>query len=74
MNDIKFAKEHMGEYFQFREVTVRVIGYDVTGTDQSVIVDHPEGWEVETACPQDAIYKDLCETGRCYYVNWEDLK
>ena len=74
MTDIQFAKEHMGEYFQYGGVTVRVIGYDITGTDESVIIDYPKGWEIETACPPDAIYKDLCETGRCYYVNWEVLK
>lgn len=74
MTDIQFAKEHMGEYFQYNRVAVRVIGYDTTGTDKSVIVDHPKGWDIEPVCPVDVIYKDLCETGRYYYVNWEDLK
>ena len=41
MTDIQFAKEHMGEYFQYRGYRVRVIGYDVTGAGACVITDHP---------------------------------
>lgn len=74
MNDVKFAKAHMGEYFQWRGRKVRVIGYDTTGSGDFVIVDHPNGWAIEFIGPVDAINGDLCETGRCKYVSWEDLK
>ena len=86
MTDIQFAKEHLGEYFQFGRETVwsggiatedykvRVIGYDATGVDKSVIIDYLVGWDIALADSSDVINRDLCETGRCYYVNWEDLK
>ena len=74
MNDITFAKAHMGEYFQWLGHKVRVIGYDSTGDCESVIVDHPNGWAIEFIDPVDVINRDLCETGRCKYVAWEDLK
>lgn len=41
MTDIQFAKEHLGEYFQYRNYKVRVIGYDSTGFGKSVIIDYP---------------------------------
>ena len=74
MTDIQFAKEHMGEYFQYRGYRVRVIGYDATGTFESVIVDYHGGWKLELTDPSDVIDKSLCETGRCFYVSSEDLK
>ena len=74
MTDITFAKAHMGEYFQLRGHKVRVIGYDTTGIGNSVIVSHPCGWAVELIDPIDVINGELCETGRCQYVKWEDLK
>ena len=74
MTDIMFAKAHMGEYFQWMGSKVRVIGYDTTGDCESVIVDHPKGWAIEFIDPVDVINRDLCETGRCKYVSWEDLK
>ena len=74
MNDIMFAKAHMGEYFQWLGHKVRVIGYDTTGDCESVIVDHPRGWAIEFIDPVDVINRDLCETGRCKYCKWEDLK
>lgn len=74
MTDIQFAKEHMGEYFQFNGYKVRVIGYDATDTGASVIIDYLAGWELELTDPSDVINEDLCETGRCNYLNWEDLK
>lgn len=74
MNDVKFAKAHMGEYFQWRGRKVRVIGHGTTGSGDFVIVDHPNGWAIEFIGPVDAINGDLCETGRCKYVSWEDLK
>ena len=74
MTDIQFAKEHMGEYFQYKGHKVRVIGYDATGTFASVIVDYLAGWELDLVVPSDVIYESLCETGRCYYVRQEDLK
>lgn len=79
MTDIQFAKEHTGEYFRYKDYEVRVIGYDVTGVGNCVIIiiiiiDHPAGWHIELADPSDVINEDLCETGRCRYVNWEDLK
>ena len=74
MNDITFAKAHMGEYFQWLGHKVRVIGYDTTGDCESVIVDHPNGWAIEFIDPVDVINRELCETGRCQYVKWEDLK
>ena len=74
MTDIAFAKAHMGEYFQWQGQKVRVIGYDTTGDCESVIVDHPRGWAIEFIDPVDVINRELCETGRCKYVSWEDLK
>lgn len=74
MNDIEFAKAHTGEYFQCAGHKVRVIGYETTGIGDSVIVDHPRGWAIESIDPIDVINRDLCETGRCKYVSWEDLK
>ena len=74
MNDIMFAKAHMGEYFQWKGLKVRVIGYDTTGIGDSVIVSRPCGWAIEFADPTDVINRELCETGRCQYVKWEDLK
>lgn len=74
MTDIQFAKEHIGEYFQYRDYKVRVIGYEVTGTEESVIIDYPEGWDLELADSLDVINTGMCETGRCYYVNWEELR
>lgn len=74
MNDILFAKAHMGEYFHLGNYKVRVIGYDAAGVGASVIVDHPCGWAIEFADSTDVINGDLCETGRCYYVDWEGLK
>ena len=74
MNDITFAKAHMGEYFQWLGRKVRVIGYDATGYGNSVIVDCLGGWCVDDASCTDLINRELCETGRCRYVNWEDLK
>mgnify|MGYP001274315493 CR=1 FL=1 len=74
MTGIEFAKAHMGEYFQWLGYKVRVIGYDTTGDRDSVIVDCTFGWDIEKADPTDAINTELCETGRCIYVTWEDLK
>lgn len=74
MTDIQFAKEHIGEYFRYKGHMVRVIGYDAVGVGDCVIIDHPAGWCIELADPLDVISEDLCETGRCYYLNWEELR
>lgn len=73
MTDIQFAKEHLGEYFRFRDYKVRVIGYDATGIGNSVIIDYPQGWRIEDTNTADVIHEELCETGRCYYVSWGEL-
>lgn len=73
MTDIQFAKEHLGEYFQYRNYKVRVIGYDATGIGNSVIIDYPQGWRIEDTNSADVIHEELCETGKCYYVRWEKL-
>lgn len=73
MTDIQFAKEHLGEYFQYRDHKVRVIGYDATGIGNSVILDYPQGWRIEDTESVDVIHEELCETGKCYYVSWEEL-
>lgn len=73
MTDIQFAKEHLGEYFQYRDYEVRVIGYDATGIGKSVIIDYPQGWWIEDANSADVIHEELCETGKCYYVSWYEL-
>ena len=73
MTDIQFAKEHLGEYFQYRGYKVRVIGYDATGIGNSVIIDYPQGWPIEDTDSVDVIHEELCETGKCYYVRWEEL-
>lgn len=74
MTDIKFAKEHMGEYFQLNGYKVRVIGYDATGCGGNVIVDHPGGWSVFFADATDVINERMCHTGRCTYAKWEELR
>ena len=74
MTDIKFAKAHMGEYFQLNGRKVRVIGYDATGWGDSVIVDDVEGWCIEDADPTDVINGSMCLTGRCTYTKWEELR
>ena len=73
MTDIKFAKAHMGEYFQLNGRKVRVIGYDVTGSEYSVIVDDMRGWDVRYSDPID-VFMVASGTGRCAYSKWEDLK
>ena len=73
MTDIQFAKEHLGEYFQYRNYRVRVIGYDATGIGNSVIIDYPQGWRIENTDSVDVIHEELCETGKCYYVSWGEL-
>lgn len=76
MTSKEFAKEHLGEYFQYRgygNYKVRVIGYDATGTGNSVIIDHPQGWRIEDTGFADVIHKELCETGKCYHVSWWEL-
>ena len=73
MTDIKFAKAHMGEYFQLNGRTVRVIGYDVTGVGACIIVDDEEGWYVEYNDSTDVIMV-ASRTGRCTYTKWEELR
>ena len=73
MTDIQFAKEHLGEYFHLGKYKVQVIGYDAVGAGDSVIVDHPYGWDIESADSTDVIMA-ACPTGRCMYSRWEDLK
>lgn len=74
MNDITFAKAHMGEYFKWMGHEVRVIGYDPICQSNCVIVDCLDGWSVDDADCTDVINRELCETGRCEYCRWEDLK
>lgn len=74
MNDVMFAKAHAGEYFHLGKYKVRVIGYDADGAGDSVIIDHPRGWAIEFADSTDVINWELCETGKCMYCKWEDLK
>ena len=74
MTDIMFAKAHMGEYFQLNGYKVRVIGYDAVGCEDSVIVDHPDGWSVVFADATDVINERMCLTGRCMYAKWEELR
>lgn len=74
MSDIMFAKAHMGEYFHSGKYKVRVIGYNAAGVGDSVIIDHPRGWAIEFSDSTDVINRELCETGRCKYCKWEDLK
>lgn len=74
MTDIMFAKAHMGEYFHLCGCEVRVIGYDATGREYSVIVDHPYGWAIDLADSSDVINECMCRTGRCTYTKWEDLR
>lgn len=74
MKDVMFAKAHMGEYFQWQGRKVRVIGYDTTGSRNSVIVDCEDGWHVSSAYHTAVINRELCETGNCHYAGWEELK
>lgn len=73
MNDITFAKAHMGEYFQWLGRKVRVIGYDATGSGDSVIIDCEGGRNVGATDSTDVIMVES-RTGRCEYCRWEDLK
>ena len=73
MTDIMFAKSYMGKYFQLNGYKVQVIGYDMTGYRDGVIVDHPDGWSVAFTDPTDVIMV-ASRTGRCMYAKWEELR
>lgn len=72
MTDIMFAKARMGEYFHMDGYKVRVTGYDATGSGDSVIAGHPDGWSVVFADATDVINGRMCLTGRCAYTEREE--
>lgn len=75
MDDIEFAKEHTGEYFQYRGVTVRIVGFEFLGEDENIIVaGYPNGWIQPLLSPDDNILVDLDPEERLYYVSMDDLK
>ena len=74
MNDIKFAKEHMGEYFQYKGATVRIVGFEFLGEDENIIVaGYPNGWFQILISPDDNILVDLDPEERLYYVSMDEL-
>lgn len=76
MNDIKFAKLHAGETFDFCGETVKVVGYDSIGCGTSVIVEgFSVGWSSDDLSLGDVI---LCppadgEEVKYWYVSEYDL-
>ena len=75
MTDIQFAKEHMGEYFQYKGVTVRIVGFEFLGEDENIIVaGYPNGWFLISISPDDNILVDLNPEERLYYVGMDELK
>lgn len=74
MNDIDFAKEHMGEYFQYEGVTVRIVGFEFLGEDENIIVaGYPNGWHQSFISPGDNILVELDPEERLYYVSMDEL-
>lgn len=56
MSDIKFAKLHAGETFNYRGETVKVVGYGSTGCGVSIIVEGTSiGWSSFDLGPGDVI-------------------
>ena len=75
MDDIEFAKEHMGEYFQYKGVTVRIVGFEFLGEGENIIVaGYPNGWHQSFISPDDKILVELDPEERLYYVIMDDLK
>ena len=75
MDDIEFAKEHMGEYFQYKGVTVRIVGFEFLGEGENIIVaGYPNGWLQISISPDDNILVDLDPEERLYYVSMDELK
>lgn len=76
MDDIKFAKLHAGETFDFCGETVKVVGYDSIGCGSSVIVEgFSVGWYSDALSLGDVI---LCppangEKVKYWYVSEYDL-
>lgn len=76
MDDIKFAKLHAGETFDFCGETVKVVGYDSIGCGASVIVEgFSVGWSSDALSLGDVI---LCppadgEEVKYWYVSEYDL-
>nr|DAG76813.1 MAG TPA: putative adenylyl-sulfate kinase [Caudoviricetes sp.] len=76
MNDIKFAKLHEGETFNYRGEAVKVVGYDSVGCGAAVIVEgFSVGWSSDALSLGDVI---LCppaegEEVKYWYVSEYDL-
>lgn len=67
MSDVKFAKLHAGETFDFCGETVKVVGYDSIGCGASVIVEgFSVGWSSDALSPGDVIL--------CPPANGEEVK
>ena len=75
MDDIEFAKEHMGECFQYKGATVRVVGFELLGFYENIIVaGYPNGWHQSFISPGDKILTELDPEERLYYVSMDELK
>ena len=80
MTDIQFAKEHMGEYFQYKGVAVRIVGFEFLGSYENIIVARRPvsrymiGWSQTLLSPDDKILVELDPEERLYYANMDDLK
>ena len=75
MTDIQFAKEHMGDYFQYQGVMVRIVGFEFSGEGEYIIVaGYPNGWFLNSISPDTNILVDLSPEERLYYVTMDYLK
>ena len=76
MNDIKFAKLHAGETFNYRGEAVKVVGYDSMGFGASVIVEgFSWGWIANALSLGDVILIPHTDTeqAKYWYVSEYDL-
>lgn len=76
MDDIKFAKLHAGETFDFCGETVKVVGYDSMGCGASVIVEgFSVGWSSDALSLGDVILCPPADGGevKYLYVSEDDL-
>ena len=68
MDDIKFAKLHAGETFNYRGEAVKVVGYDSVGCGASVIVEgFYMGWSADALSLGDVILIPPTDTEQAKY-------
>ena len=76
MDGIKFAKSHAGETFYFCGEEVKIVGYDSTGYEASVIVEgFSAGWSADASSLGDVILIPPTDAkqAKYWYVSEYDL-